>query len=93
MRKFVFILVLLLAVVFAGSACGEDEGAGFKYRYAWIALEGQDVAEGYVTWWTTYSDGVVGVEIDGRRYYTSYHNLVLVAMREKPENIEEVRPC
>lgn len=93
MKKIMLLAALVLALALSLTACGEGGKDEYKYRYAWIALEGEDVAEGYVTWWHWYSDGVVALEIDGRRYTTSYENVVMVDMAEKFNEETEVRPC
>lgn len=93
MKKIMLLAALVLALALSLTACGEGGKDEYKYRYAWIALEGEDVAEGYVTWWRWHADGVVALEIDGRRYTTSYENVVMVEMAEKFNEETEVRPC
>ena len=93
MKKIMPLAALVLALAISLTACGEGGKNEYKYRYAWIALEGEDVAEGYVTWWRWYDDGVVVLEIDGRRYTTSCENVVMVDMAEKFNEETEVRPC
>ena len=93
MKKIMPLAALVLALALSLTACGEGGKDEYKYRYAWIALEGEDVAEGYVTWWRWYDDGVVALEIDGRRYTTSCENVVMVDMAEKFNEETEVRPC
>lgn len=93
MRKIMLAAALLLALAIGLSACGEGGETERKYRYAWIALEGEDIAEGYVTWWHWYSDGTVALEINGKRYITGNENVVMVDMPEKFKEETEVRPC
>ena len=95
MKKIVLLVALVLALALSLTACGEGGKDEYKYRYAWIALEGEDVAEGYVTWWRwrSHNSGIVELEIDGRRYTTSYENVVMVDMAEKFNEETEVRPC
>lgn len=93
MKKIMLLAALVLALALSLTACGEGGKDEYKYSYAWIALEGEDVAEGYVTWWRRYDNGVVVLEIDGRRYTTSYENVVMVDMTEKFNEETEVRPC
>ena len=93
MKKIMPLAALVLALALSLTACGEGGKDKYKYRYAWIALEGEDVAEGYVTWWRWHGDGVVVLEIDGRRYTTSCENVVMVDMAEKFNEETEVRPC
>lgn len=92
MKKIMPLAALVLALALSLTACGKGGKDEYKYRYAWIALEGEDVAEGYVTWWRWYDD-VVALEIDGRRYKTSWENVVMVDMAEKFNEETEVRPC
>ena len=91
MKKIICAAALLLALAFGLSACGD--APDYKYTYAWIALEGEDIAEGYVTRCVSYSSGVVALTIDGRRYITSWENVVLVDMPEKFEKEAEARTC
>lgn len=91
MKKLLCLTALLLALAFALGACGE--GSEYRYTYAWIALEGETVAEGYVSQWITYNNGTVRLTIDGRRYLTSCENVVIVDMPEKFEKEAEARPC
>ncbi len=93
MKKIMLLAALVLALALSLTACGEGGKDEYKYCYAWIALEGEDVAEGYVTWWRWHDNGVVTLEIDGRRYTTSFENMVVVDMAEKFNEETEVRPC
>lgn len=72
MRKIMLAAALLLALTL--TACSEFR----PYTWAIIVLDGETIAEGHVDAWTAYSNGVVNIEIDGKRYRTSYNNVVLM---------------
>ena len=94
MKKIVCLAALLLAVAFALTACGAGGGKPWTHTYAWIYIDGETIAEGYVSENHEYRDGSVYVTIDGKRYRTSYENVVMVDLPEpvQPEETE-VRPC
>ena len=75
-RRILITAVLLLALTL--TACSGSR----HYTWAIIRLDGKTVAEGHVDAWTPYGEGVVNIEIDGKRYRTSYNNVIL--MEEPP---------
>ena len=93
MKKLVAIAALMLAIALSLAACGEGEAKAVNYTYGWLFIDGEKLAEGYVTWWKDYRD-IITVEIDGKKYRTAAENVVIVEMPEpvQPEE-REARPC
>lgn len=83
-RRILITAALLLAVAITLTACGESR----PYRWAIIMLGGEKIAEGHVDAWTSYRNGVMTIEIDGKRYRTSFENVLL--MEEPPATDEHV---
>lgn len=83
MRKIMLAAALLLALTL--TACSESR----PYTWAIIVLDGETIAEGHVDAWTPYSNGVVNIEIDGKRYRTNYNNVIL--MEEPPTTNDQPR--
>lgn len=71
-RHILITAALLLALTL--TACSESR----PYTWAIIVLDGETIAEGHADAWTPYSDGVVNIEIDGKRYRTNYNNVILM---------------
>ena len=50
------------------------------FTYAYIVLDGQEIARGAITQWRDYDDSdVVQVLVNGKFYLTHYSNVVLIA--------------
>lgn len=82
-------LIALLAAVVA-MLCGCDSvqtgnrvvaGKDVQtFTYAYIALGGERMVEGYITQWRDYDESdVVQVMIDGKYYLTHYTNVLMIA--------------
>ena len=87
MKRILLTAVVLLAITL--TACGESR----PYTWAIIMLGGEKIAEGHVDAWTPHRDGVVTIEIDGKRCRTSFENVILMEDPPATDNAEEVRPC
>lgn len=93
MKKYGKILALVMILVIATlslSSCDENYHktgnriTGGKdvqtFTYAYIILDGQEVAKGAITQWRDYEDSdVVQVLVNGKFYLTHYSNVVLIA--------------
>ena len=88
--KIGLIVVLLMSMVFILSGCSEDYyktgnritgGRDVQtFTYAFIVLDGQEIARGAITQWRDYDNSdVVQVLVNGKYYLTHYSNVVLVA--------------
>ena len=84
----VSIIVICIGITFLLCGC-EEHTTGNRvtygkdvqtFNYAYIKLDGQEIASGYVTQWRDYDDSdVVQVLIGGKYYLTHYANVVLIA--------------
>ena len=93
MKKYGKILALVMVLVIATlllSSCDENyyktgnRITGGKdvqtFTYAYIVLDGQEIARGAITQWRDYNDSdVVQVLVNGKFYLTHYANVVLIA--------------
>lgn len=54
------------------------------FTYAYIVLDGQEIAKGAITQWRDYDNSdVVQVLVNGKYYLTHYSNVVLIADPEQ----------
>lgn len=92
--KIGLIVVLLVSMVFILAGCSEDYyksgnritgGRDVQtFTYAFIVLDGQEIARGSITQWRDYDNSdVVQVLVNGKYYLTHYSNVVLVADPEQ----------
>ena len=93
MKKYGKILALVMVLVIATlllSSCDEsyyktgNRITGGKdvqtFTYAYIVLDGQEIAQGAITQWRDYEDSdTVQVLVNGKFYLTHYSNVVLIA--------------
>ena len=93
MKKYGKILALVMVLVIATlllSSCDEsyyktgNRITGGKdvqtFTYAYIVLDGQEIARGAITQWRDYENSdVVQVLVNGKFYLTHYTNVVLIA--------------
>ena len=89
MKKFVFVLVLLVVSMLVFTGCEGQIKTGNRitsgmdvqtFTYAYIRLGDRDIAEGHITQWRDYDDSdVVQLMIDGKFYLTHYSCVVMVA--------------
>ena len=93
MKKYGKILALVMVLVIVTlllSSCDENyyktgnRITGGKdvqtFTYAYIVLDGQEIAKGAITQWRDYEDSdVVQVLVNGKFYLTHYANVVLIA--------------
>ena len=89
MKRIVCIGAVLLTLAFTLTACGEDR----PYTWAIIKIDGETIAEGHVDDWQTVNNGVVFIEIDGKRYRTGYENVVLMEEPPAKDKQEELHLC
>ena len=97
MKKYGKILVLIMVLVIATlllSSCDEsyyktgNRITGGKdvqtFTYAYIILDGQEIAKGAITQWRDYDESdVVQVLVNGKYYLTHYSNVVMIADPEQ----------
>ena len=83
--------ILLLVVILC--VCASCDGSYYKtgnritggkdvqtFTYAYIVLDGQEIAKGAIRQWRDYEDSdVVQVLVNGKFYLTHYSNVVLIA--------------
>jgi hypothetical protein len=92
--KIGLIVVLLVSMVFILVGCSEDyyktgnRITGGKdvqtFTYAYVVLDGQEIARGAITQWRDYDNSdVVQVLVNGKYYLTHYSNVVMVADPEQ----------
>ena len=85
---------LLVCCLFVFAGCDENRHktgnriTGGKdvqtFTYAYIVLDGQEVAKGAITQWRDYDNSdVVQVLVNGKFYLTHYSNVVLIADPEQ----------
>ncbi len=93
MKRFVsigLIVAILIGCLFVFSGCDEsyyktgNRITGGKdvqtFTYAYVVLDGQEIARGAITQWRDYDNSdVVQVLINGKFYLTHYTNVVLIA--------------
>lgn len=88
--KIGILIILLLVITFTLASCdGEYYKTGNRitggkdvqtFTYAYIVLDGQEIAKGAITQWRDYDDSdVVQVLVNGKFYLTHYSNVVLIA--------------
>lgn len=54
------------------------------FTYAYVVLDGQEIAKGAITQWRDYEDSdVVQVLVNGKYYLTHYSNVVMIADPEQ----------
>lgn len=86
--------LILIVAVFALASCDENYHksgnriTGGKdvqtFTYAYIVLDGQEIAKGAITQWRDYENSdTVQVLVNGKYYLTHYANVVLVADPEQ----------
>lgn len=83
------ILILVIVTVTLASCDGSYYKTGNRitggkdvqtFTYAYIVLDGQEIAKGAITQWRDYDDSdVVQVLVNGKFYLTHYSNVVLIA--------------
>ena len=83
-RRILIAAILLLAITL--TACGESR----PYTWAIIVIDGRTIAEGRIDRWNANRD-TIAVEIDGKRYFTAYKNVVL--METQPTTNDQTRAC
>lgn len=92
--KIGLIVALLVSMVFILAGCSEDyyktgnRITGGKdvqtFTYAYVVLDGQEIARGAITQWRDYENSdVVQVLVNGKYYLTHYSNVVLIADPEQ----------
>jgi len=92
--KLGLIIAVLIACLFVFSGCDENyyktgnRITGGKdvqtFTYAFVVLDGQEIARGAITQWRDYDNSdVVQVLVNGKYYLTHYSNVVLVADPEQ----------
>ena len=88
------IILVLMLCIFLLSSCDEsyyksgNRITGGKdvqtFTYAFVVLDGQEIARGAITQWRDYENSdVVQVLVNGKFYLTHYSNVVLVADPEQ----------
>ena len=90
----IFLILILLAGLATLASCDSDyyktgnRITGGKdvqtFTYAYIVLDGQEIAKGAITQWRDYDNSdVVQVLVNGKYYLTHYSNVVLIADPEQ----------
>ena len=87
------LILILIIVTITLVGCGEYYKTGNRitggkdvqtFTYAYIVLDGQEIAKGAITQWRDYSDSdVVQVLVNGKYYLTHYSNVVMIADPEQ----------
>ena len=82
MKKYWKIGALILMLVIATvTLAGKDVQT---FTYAYIILDGQEIAKGAITQWRDYENSdVVQVLVNGKYYLTHYSNVVMIADPEQ----------
>lgn len=89
--KVILLIAVLSVSVFLFSGCEGKSGNRITYgkdvqtfTYAYIVLDGQEIAKGAITQWRDYSNSdVVQVLVNGKYYLTHYSNVVMIADPEQ----------
>ena len=92
--KIFALLVVLIGATFALASCDSDyyktgnRITGGKdvqtFTYAYVVLDGQEIAKGAITQWRDYDNSdVIQVLVNGKYYLTHYSNVVLIADPEQ----------
>ncbi|MDT3386198.1 MAG: hypothetical protein LIR46_00285 [Bacteroidota bacterium] len=92
--KIFVVAIVLVVVALTLSACDGDyyktgnRITGGKdvqtFTYAYVVLDGQEIARGAITQWRDYENSdVVQVLVNGKYYLTHYSNVVLIADPEQ----------
>ena len=89
----ILILILIIVTITLVGCNGEYYKTGNRitggkdvqtFTYAYIVLDGQEIAKGAITQWRDYSDSdVVQVLVNGKYYLTHYSNVVMIADPEQ----------
>lgn len=92
MKKIVFALCIILAIIalFIATGCSADAGFNkqmfdltYEFDEAIIAMPNGEIVEGKVQSWTDFEDGdQLQVKIDNVTYLTHSENIVLIAKGE-----------
>ena len=93
-RKIVVLVMVLVIATLLLSSCDEsyyktgNRITGGKdvqtFTYAYIVLDGQEIAKGAITQWRDYENSdVVQVLVNGKYYLTHYSNVILIADPEQ----------
>ena len=87
------VMVLVIATVLLSSCDGDYYKTGNRitggkdvqtFTYAYVVLDGQEIAKGAITQWRDYENSdVVQVLINGKYYLTHYSNVVMIADPEQ----------
>ena len=92
--KVIFLILILLVGLVTFTSCDSDyyktgnRITGGKdvqtFTYAYVVLDGQEIAKGAITQWRDYENSdVVQVLVNGKYYLTHYSNVVLIADPEQ----------
>lgn len=92
--KIGILILILIIITIALASCDSDyyktgnRITGGKdvqtFTYAYIVLDGQEIAKGAITQWRDYDNSdVVQVLVNGKYYLTHYSNVVLIADPEQ----------
>lgn len=92
--KIIVLAIVLIVATFTLVSCdGEYYKTGNRitggkdvqtFTYAYIVLDGQEIAKGAITQWRDYDNSdVVQVLVNGKYYLTHYSNVVLIADPEQ----------
>lgn len=92
--KIFALVAVLVCATFALASCDSDyyktgnRITGGKdvqtFTYAYVVLDGQEIAKGAITQWRDYDNSdVVQVLVNGKYYLTHYSNVVLIADPEQ----------
>ena len=81
MKKFVILVMVLVALVVTMTACGNQQLFDTTYYFgkAIVELPDGEVIEGRLDSWRDYESDSVQVVIDGVTYLTHYTNVCLIA--------------
>ena len=92
--KVIALMVVLLMVCIVAASCDSEyyktgnRITGGKdvqtFTYAYVVLDGQEIAKGAITQWRDYDNSdVVQVLVNGKYYLTHYSNVVMIADPEQ----------
>lgn len=92
--KIFALIIVLVCATFALASCDSDyyktgnRITGGKdvqtFTYAYVVLDGQEIAKGAITQWRDYDNSdVVQVLVNGKYYLTHYSNVVMIADPEQ----------